>query len=357
MQWAGAYSPCREDLAATGAAQTALHDRARAATGQRFGRRVFIRAVVEISNFCREDCQYCGMRRSNRALSRYRARQEELAELLLHHRPAAVTDVNLQAGEDPVAVREIALPLVRTLRRQTRLGVSVCLGTIAADLCAALREAGASLYIIKFETADADHYRATQAPGSLEERLAAIHALAGAGWKVSSGFIAGLPGQDTAALARNCDLARRLPLHGCSVSPFVPGEDTPLAGAPAGGADATLNCMAVLRLMRPDWLIPAVSALNLADPVHGYRRGLRAGANLVTINLTPPPLQREYVLYRRDRFIMDEGRVLAALAAEGLEPSPVSIADFHRNGAAHKSFPASAIGPGRPPPCSAKSCS
>src|SRR5438045_2094200 len=83
-----------------------------------FGLEVFVRAVVEISNYCRENCSYCGMRRSNRSLHRFRAKHEKLAELLIHHRPASVTDVNIQAGEDPVAVREVALPLIRTLRRE-----------------------------------------------------------------------------------------------------------------------------------------------------------------------------------------------------------------------------------------------
>src|SRR6185503_15940218 len=94
----------------------------------RFGSQVFMRGVVEVSNFCRENCHYCGMRRQNRALKRFRAGADELAELLLHHRPASVTDVNIQTGEDPVAVEKIVLPLIRTLRQETNLGISVCLG-------------------------------------------------------------------------------------------------------------------------------------------------------------------------------------------------------------------------------------
>jgi biotin synthase len=94
--------------------------------------------------------------------------------------------------------------------------------------------------------------------------------------------------------------------------------------------------MAILRLLRPNWVIPAVSALNLAQTGNGYRRGLRAGANMVTINLTPPDLQRDYVIYKRDRFIMDEERVLSAIAAEGFHPSRQSLADFFRNGSPGK---------------------
>lgn len=315
-------------LLSRGKEQAAFHERAARISARKFGRKVFLRGVVEISNFCRENCRYCGMRRDNRQLARHRGRVDQLAELLVHHRPPSLTDVNIQTGEDPVVIREAVIPLIRILRRETPLGVSVCLGTLDRALYAELQEAGATIYIIKFEMADAALYSAMEAPGTLAERLDHIRLLAAAGWHMSSGFIAGLPGQTDAQLLANFTLANVLPLEGCSVSPFIPGDETPLAGAPTAGIDLTLNCMAALRLMRPDWVIPAVSALNIADPGCGYRRGLRTGANLVTINLTPPELRDDYLLYKRDRFIMTEERILTAIAAEGLQPSKQSLAGF-----------------------------
>ena len=288
-----------------------------------------MRGVVEVSNFCRENCSYCGMRRDNRDLARFRAKFEQLAELVIHHRPASVTDLNIQTGEDPVAVRQVVLPLIQTLRRETSLGISVCTGTLNAALYDELKAAGASIYIIKFETGDAAEYAKLQAPGTLAERTEHIRGLASSGWRVSSGFIVGLPGQGEKELLASFRLASELPLAGCSVSPFIPGEATPLAGSPTGDIERTLNCMAALRLLRPDWVIPAVSALNLAAPGVGYRRGLRTGANLVTINLTPEEIRGDYLLYKRERFIMTEERILAALAAEGLSPSRQSLADYY----------------------------
>jgi biotin synthase len=322
--------PGGEHLKARGAAQEEFHQEAALAARKRFGNRVFVRAVVEISNFCRENCSYCGMRRDNRNLARFRAHHDQLAELLIRHRPASVTDVNIQAGEDPVAVREVAIPLIKTLRRETDLGVSACLGSLSPAMYAELKEAGASIYIIKFETADPIRYAEIQAPGKYKERLGKIHHLAASGWAVSSGFIVGLPGQTEEDLLDNFSLAHDLPLDGCSVSPFIPGEETPLARSKVADIDLTLNCMAALRRMRPDWVIPAVSALNLAEPGSGYRRGLRTGANLVTINLTPSEIRGNYLIYKRDRFIMTEERILGAIAAEGLVPSPQSLADFYR---------------------------
>lgn len=322
------YFPEWPDLNAAGSAQALLHERARQAALDFFGSKVFVRAVVEVSNFCRQNCSYCGMRRENRSLHRYRADAEELAELLIEHRPRSVRDINIQAGEDPAGVREVVLPLVGHLRRSTDLGISVCVGSLDRALYAELRRAGASIYILKFETADPVHYREMQSPGTLDQRIANIRHLAETGWAVSSGFIAGLPSQSPERLIANFRLARELPLAGCSVSPFVPGEETPLAGAPHSSVDLTLNCMAALRLMRPALVIPAVSALNLAEPGLGYRRGLRTGANLVTINMTPASFREDYLLYTRDRFIMTEEIILDALESEGLAPSETGLAQY-----------------------------
>ncbi|HEY3760604.1 MAG TPA: radical SAM protein [Verrucomicrobiae bacterium] len=324
------YFPTETDLNATGKAQAAMHELTAAETRKYFGKNVFVRAVVEISNFCRENCHYCGMRRGNRNLARFRAKYEQLAELLIHHRPASITDINIQAGEDPVAVREIAVPLIKTLRRETDLGISVCLGTLTPQLDNELQAAGASMFILKFECANPAQYELLEAPGTLDERVSHIHQLARAHWNVSSGFIAGLPGQTMDDLLKNFELARSLPLGGCSVSPFIPGTDTPLQNGTTANADQTFNCVAALRLMRPDWVIPAVSAFNIAAR-DGYRRGLRAGANLVTINLTPDEFRGDYIIYKRDRFIMTEERVLNAVAAENLAPSKSSLAGLYRN--------------------------
>ncbi len=334
------FQLCDGDLDLRGVAQDGLHARARALTAGVFGRRVFVRGVVEVSNYCRENCTYCGMRRDNRELVRSRVEVERLAEVLIGSRPAAMTDLNIQTGEDPRAMEEVVLPLIQLLRRHTPLGISVCLGTLDEGRYAALRATGASIYIMKFEIADADRYQEFGAPGTLEERLRHIRLLAGAGWNVSSGFIAGLPGETDAHRLQNLRLAASLPLCGCSVSPFIPGVETGLSGAAAGDVDLTLNCMAWLRVMRPDWVIPAVSALNLSQPGLGYRRGLRAGANLVTMNLTPEAFRSDYLLYTRDRYVMTEERVLAAIADEGMEPSPISLVEHYAT--APRAFPVSA---------------
>jgi biotin synthase len=314
-----------------GEAQSALHARAAATRDAVFGKRVFVRGVVEVSNYCRQNCQYCAMRRDNRDLIRFRLAMDELAELLIHHRPPSITDIDIQAGEDPVAVREIVLPLVRELSRHTDLGITLCLGTLSPREYAELREAGADYYVLKIETGDAEHYRQIEAPGTLAKRVEAIHHLARTGWKVSSGLIVGLPGQTQGHIQQSLRLLTELPLAGCSVSPFVAGEQTPFSSAPIGSIDLTLNCVAWMRLASPHWIIPAVSAMKLVSH-DGYPRALQAGANLTTINLTPRRVRADYPIYKRARVIMDEERVLAAIEQAGCQPSRVSIAEHLRNG-------------------------
>lgn len=314
-------------------AQRTFHARAGAVRDRLFGRRVFVRGVVEVSNYCRQNCDYCAMRRENHELTRYRLAADELADLIIHHRPASITDLDIQAGEDPVAVREVVLPLVREIRQRTDLGITLCLGTLSPREYDELREAGGDYYVLKIETGDAAHYRSIEAPGTLGKRVEAIRYLAGTGWRVSSGLIVGLPGQTREHIVRSLQLLTELPLAGCSVSPFVAGEQTPFAREPIGSIELTLNCLAWMRLASPRWIIPAVSAMKLVSH-DGYVRAFNAGANLATINLTPRSVRADYPIYRRDRVIMDEEHVLSAIAEAGCQLSRVSIAEHLRNGAA-----------------------
>ena len=308
----------------------ALEVRAGELRDEIFGRQVFVRGVIEVSNYCRQNCNYCGMRRDNRGLHRFRLELEMLRELVTHGLPDVITDLNIQTGEDVVGDREIVLPLIETIRKvRPNLGISVCLGTLDPKLYDELRAAGARYYIIKIETGNREAYRAAQAPGTFEKRLAAIRYLAETGWFVSSGFILGLPGQKPEHIEESLDLLSSLPLAGASVSPFISGEHTPFAGQPSGNFEQTVRSIARLRLRNPSYIIPAISALNL---VHhdGYVRALRAGANLATINLTPAGNRGDYLLYKRDRFIMHERRVTDAIEQAGCTISPLSVAETLR---------------------------
>jgi biotin synthase len=224
----------------------------------------------------------------------------------------------------------VVLPLVRELRRRTDLGITLCLGTLSPREYDQLREAGGDYYVMKIETGNGEHYNSIGAPGTLAERVAAICYLAGKGWKVSSGLILGLPGQRPEDVEETLNLLAQLPLAGCSVSPFVAGEQTPFVNAPKGNIEQTLDCVAWMRLRVPHWIIPAVSAMRLVSE-DGYTRAFNAGANLATINLTPHAVRADYPIYKRDRIIMDEERVVSAIEEAGCELSRVGIAEHLKN--------------------------
>jgi biotin synthase len=315
-----------ELLHARGRTQEAVLEHAGRVRHEVFGNKVFVRGVLEISNYCRQNCNYCGMRRDNKNIDRFRLPLDVAREIIFEHLPPAITDINIQAGEDVVAVRDV-VPLLQEIRERTNLGISVCLGTLSPREYAMLKEAGASFYIIKMETGNPQHYKEVQAPGTFDKRVAAIRHLAETGWSVSSGFIAGLPGQTTEHMLETLRLLSDLPLAGNSVSPFIPGDSTPFGVYPASSAELSLNALALMRLANPQRIIPAVSAMNLVGK-DAYSGALRAGANLTTINLTPPDARKNYLLYQRDRYIMDQERVLTAIRNADCELSTRSMANW-----------------------------
>lgn len=315
-------------LESTGAIQESLRNAAEQARDGVFGRKIFVRGVIEVSNFCRQNCNYCGMRRDNKSLGRNRLTKEIILEQVLAHLPHSVTDLNIQAGEDPIVVREVVVPLIQEIRAlRSDLGITACLGTLSHSDYSQLRQSGANIYIIKLESGDPEHYASINAPGTFASRIEAIRHLAATGWSVSSGFIVGLPHQTQQHILNTLKLLGELPLEGCSVSPFIAGEQTPFANEGDGRLETTLNCLALMRLANPNCIIPAVSAMGLVGE-DGYTRAIRTGANLATINLTPTDLRGNYLIYKRDRMIMSEQRVLSSIEKAGCVPSPTSLLQY-----------------------------
>ncbi len=319
-----------ELLSASGALQKRLWQEAGEVRDAVFGKKVFIRGVIEVSNFCRQNCDYCGMRRDNQRLDRYRMEPDQVFEHLQSILPGEIRDMNFQTGEDVLAVREKILPLIRRVKQERSLGISLCLGTLDPKDYDQLREAGGEYYIIKIESGNEAHFKSIHAPGTLAKRVEAIRYLSSTGWQVSSGFIAGLPDQTQAHYLETLALLHSLPLQGTSVSPFIPGENTPYQGAVAMTGVEALNSLAILRLQNPDRIIPAVSAFNIIHE-EGYRLALEAGANLATINLTPEQQREDYQLYAKQRVIMSRERVLKTIAKAGLVPSSESMIEFLKN--------------------------
>jgi biotin synthase len=309
-----------EMITAGGGAQEQLHAQAAEARDAAFGKTVVVRGVIELTNLCRVDCDYCPMRRANAKQNEvYLLGPDEILSAARDVRDAGVDAVVFQGGEVPQTTRVLSevLPQVRELFGG-RVEVLLGLGVKTEAEYRTLRARGANTYIVKHETADpALHWRIRHEP--LDVRLRAIEALMRLGYRVGTGCIVGLPGQTLESLADDILLAQSLNVQMSSASPFVPTAGTPLAPAPQRSISRTLNVIAAMRLVNPRWLIPSVSALEQQSE-GGQSSGFRAGANVITVNFTPRQRQKHYLIYGGTRHIVSLDHMRRQVSSAGLQP-------------------------------------
>jgi biotin synthase len=281
---------------------------------------VILRGVIEVTNVCRVNCDYCPMRRDNvRTLNRYTLGVQELARAAETIRDAGIDVVFIQGGEVPHTTRIVgeALPRIRGLFGD-RVEVLLSLGNKSRAEFAYLRDQGATSYILKHETSDPELSRRLRHE-TLASRVRCLEDLLDLGYRVGTGTIVGLPGQTLESVADDILLARELGVHMCSASPFIPAPNTPLEHCPPGSVETTLNAIASMRLTNRNWLIPSVSALEKGER-KGQARGLTAGANVVTTNFTPSAAKDNYLIYGKDRFVVTLDHTRSTLATVGLQP-------------------------------------
>ena len=306
-------------LQVRGAEQELLFAAARAAREQVYGRRVVVRGLIEVTNLCRVNCQFCPMRRDNTKQNTiFQLTPDQILEVMAGINATGINVVFFQAGEVGKTTRLVGdlLPQIQT-RFDSPVEFLLCLGNKTDSEFEFLKEQGATSYILKHETSDSGlNQRMRQS--SFEERMRCLRTLVRLGFKVGTGSIVGLPGQSVESLADDLELARDLRAHMVSGSPFIPAPDTPLAGYPPGDVELTLNFIAIARLMNPSWLIPSVSALERRQG-GGQLNGLAAGANVLTVNFTPPVEQEKYLIYGKDRYVVRNDHVTEIVRRAGLE--------------------------------------
>ena len=273
------------------------------------GDAVHLRALVEISNHCARGCAYCGLRAGHRALTRYRMSPGEILACARQAAALGYGTVVLQGGEDFGIGREWLAGVLRRIKAETPLAVTLSLGECTEEELAAWREAGADRYLLRFETSDAALYARMHPPlrGRPSDRFALLRRLAALGYEIGSGVMVGLPGQTYASLADDLAAFAALDLDMIGVGPFIPHPATPLGrGAPPGAppgeqvpATGPMACkvVALARLACPDSNIPATTALATSDPARGRELGLARGANVVMPDLTPEPYRAWYEIY------------------------------------------------------------
>jgi biotin synthase len=305
-------------ILAEGRAQDELHAEAAAIRDAVFGRSVIVRGVIELTNICRVNCDYCPMRRDNtRQNTSYILDPAEILSAVRAVRDAGIDVVVFQGGEIPQTT-DVLLELLPVVREMFNDRVEILLGLgIKSDAeFQALKERGADTYILKHETADPILHRQLRGE-TLEARLTALRSLQRMGYRVGTGCIVGLPGQTIDSLADDILLAASLGVQMSSASPFVPAAETPLADAAPGLTSRTLNVIAAMRIVNPDWLIPSVSALEQRT-AGGQAAGFRAGANVITINFTPPKQRQNYLIYGGARHVVSKEHVHRELSSAGL---------------------------------------
>lgn len=289
-------------LQVRGKEQEDLFNRAKAVRQENFGNRAIVRGVIEVTNACRVDCDYCPMRRSNKN-DRYQMDCDEIVRASEQIRDAGVKVVFLQGGETPKTIKTVgeAIPRIREMFHDN-VEILLCLGGMRREEYEFLKRQGADSYILKHETSDSElHYRMRHV--TLDSRLNQLKDLLELGYKVGTGTIVGLPGQTLDSLADDILLPAKYGTHMASCSPFIPAKNTPLETYPAGDVETALNTLAIMRLLNPKALIPTVSALEKLQE-GGQEKGLNAGANVITINFTPERNRQMYKIYGKDRFIV-----------------------------------------------------
>lgn len=312
----------RELIDAEGKLQQELFAQARQMRQQHQMDQVHLRGVIEISNFCQKNCNYCAMRATNQNLDRYRLSAAEILEIAEQIHRLGIGTLFLQAGQDPEC-DAILQEVIPEAKRRFGMHILLCLGEYPRATYYRWRALGADSYILKFETSEPERYRQIAAT-PLNRRLQCIRWLQEAGFQVGTGNIVGLPGQTLDTLVRDVLLAQEIQPDFASSSPFIPNENTPFSEQESGSVRRTLNIMAIFRILLPDALIPTVSALEKLE-TGGQLAGLNAGANVITINFTPPQCRSKYVIYSQERFVVSLSHAKNIIAQAGMTVRPVAI--------------------------------
>lgn len=276
----------------------ALYEAAEAEQKEVFGKEVFLRGLIEFSNYCSCDCHYCGISRSNKKVNRYRLDEDTISAVIGKGIEKGINTFVLQGGEDPQWTGERTTRLVERIRREygDSAALTLSCGLRPREEYQAMKEAGANRYLMRFETSDPELFRQITGGKSLEQRLQGLKDLQELGWEVGSGYMTGLPGETEEIRINNALLCRDLGLHMVGIGPFIPHPDTPMGEGDPQPLEWALKGTALLRLLLPGANIPATTAAGTLDP-QGREQMLRAGANVLMPNITPVLFKKDYLLY------------------------------------------------------------
>ena len=265
-----------------------------------YGNKVFIRGLIEISNCCKNNCFYCGIRRDNKNAIRYRLSPEEILQCCKKGHELGFRTFVLQGGEDSFYNDEILCNLIEEIKKNMPdCAVALSLGERAFESYNKVKAAGADRYLLRQETATEEHYQKLHpSEMSFSNRMKCLENLKALGYQTGAGFMVGSPFQTEENLARDLFFIQNFKPEMCGIGPFIPHMDTDFNNFPAGTLNQTLLCLSLIRLANPKILLPATTALATISS-EGIPLGIKAGANVVMPNLTPVSVRKNYSLYDR----------------------------------------------------------
>lgn len=282
----------------SGADRDFLFERARAVRDAHYGRKVYIRGLIELTNYCKNDCFYCGIRKSNASCERYRLTKEQILSCCESGYALGFRTFVLQGGEDGWYTDERMTDIVRAMRQAyPDCAITLSLGERGRESFKRLYDAGANRYLLRHETADEAHYaRLHPVSMTMTHRLQCLRDLKAIGFQTGAGFMVGSPYQTTECIVRDFRFLQELKPQMVGLGPFIPHHATPLKDFPAGSTERTLLCLSIVRLLLPNVLLPATTALATIDG-DGRIKGMNAGCNVVMPNLSPLEDRSKYLLY------------------------------------------------------------
>ena len=275
-----------------------IFEKARKIRQAYYGTDVYIRGLIEFTNYCKNDCYYCGIRRSNSKAHRYRLSEEQILRCCHQGYTLGFRTFVLQGGEDGYFTDERIVSLVKEIRKNyPDCAITLSIGERSYDSYLALFEAGADRYLLRHETWDEKHYRLLHPPAlSAKHRQQCLWDLKKIGYQVGTGYMVGSPFQTAQNLADDMLFLEELNPQMVGIGPFIPHHDTPFKDQAAGTLELTLYMLGLIRLMLPKVLLPATTALGTIDE-KGRELGILAGANVVMPNLSPENVRKDYLLY------------------------------------------------------------
>lgn len=262
-----------------------------------YGDKVFMRGLIEFTNYCKRDCIYCGIRASNKKADRYRLNLEEILSVCEEGDRLGYKTFVLQGGEDDFYTDDRMVEIIREVKKSfPESAITLSIGEKSYESYKKYYDAGADRYLLRHETASKELYKKLHPKASFENRIECLWNLKKIGYQVGAGFMVGLPGQTNEDFVKDLYFLKELEPHMIGIGPFISHKDTPLADEKNGTVEKTVILLAIIRLLLPNVLLPATTALGTIDPL-GREKGLKAGGNVVMPNLSPITVREKYSLY------------------------------------------------------------